>query len=179
MGTRIVVMNDGRIQQIDPPHQLYRYPANTFVARFIGTPPMNMVTCRLEHDGETARLVGDCANIPCPDTARVPLAAAGETFMVGFRPEDIKVSGDIANDALGGEVVAFEDLGHEALVTVSSGSEQFIARLAPDIGERVRFGDRVGFSVDSARLRFFDRETSAAILTKGDGRSGNQETNQQ
>ena len=111
-------------------------------------------------------------------TARAPLAAAGETFIVGFRPEDIKVSGDIANDAFGGEVIAFEDLGHEALVTVSAGGEQFIARLAPDIGERVRLGDRVGFSVDSARLRFFDRETGTAIVTKGVGQSGNQEINQ-
>ena len=178
MGTRIVVMKDGRIQQIDPPHQLYRYPANTFVARFIGTPPMNMVTCRLERAGETARLVGDCANVPCPETARAPLAAAGETFIVGFRPEDIKVSGDIANDAFCGEVIAFEDLGHEALVTVSAGGEQFIARLAPDIGERVRLGDRVGFSVDSARLRFFDRETGTAIVTKGVVQSGNREINQ-
>ena len=180
MGTRIVVMNEGRIQQIDPPQQLYRHPANTFVARFIGTPPMNMVTCRLEQAGETARLIGDCANAPCPATARAQLAAAGEDVMVGFRPEDIRVSGDgdVAGDALFGEVVAVEDLGHEALATVSAGGAQFVARLAPDVGERVRLGERAGFSVDSERLRFFSRETGAAIPTGGAGQSGNREMEQ-
>ena len=163
MGSRIVVMNEGRIQQIDPPRQLYRFPANVFVARFVGTPPMNMLTCRLEQSGEAVRLVGDGANAPCPDIARAPLAAAGETFLVGFRPEDIAISGDDQDAAFGGVVVAVEDLGHEALATVSAGNSQFIARLAPADAERVEPGDHFGFSVDPGRLRFFSRETGAAI----------------
>ena len=169
MGTRIVVMNDGRIQQVDPPRRLYRYPENVFVARFVGTPPMNIVTCRLEQAGEMVRLVGDYANAPCPDAARVPLAAAGETVMVGFRPEDIELSRDEFDTAFRGVVDAVEDLGHETLATVSAGDAQFIARLAPTVAERVQPGDRIGFSVDSANLRFFSRETGAAILVKDNG----------
>ncbi len=179
MGTRIVVMNDGKIQQIDPPRQLYRYPANVFVARFVGTPPMNMVTCRLEQDGEAARLVGDGANVPCPAPAREKLAVAGETVFVGFRPEDIEISGDEADLAFTGVVFAVEDLGHEALATVSAGDSQFIARLAPAIAEQVQPGDPIGFSVDPARLRFFSRETGAAIpVNSFGGESGNQEMTQ-
>ena len=170
MGTRIVVMKDGRIQQIDSPRELYQYPANAFVAQFVGTPPMNMLTCRLEPAGEAFTLVGDGANVRCPDAAIKPLASAGETFLVGFRPEDIEISRDKPNSDLGGTVVAVEELGHESLVAVSVGAEQFIARLSPAAAERVRLGDRIGFAVDPAKLRFFHGQTGTAISVNPDGR---------
>ena len=170
MGTRIVVMKDGRIQQIDSPRELYRYPANAFVAQFVGTPPMNMLTCRLDSAGEASTLVGDGAIIRCPDAAVKPLASAGETFLVGFRPEDIEISRDEPNSDLGGTVVAVEELGHESLVAVSAGAEQFIARLSPAAAERVRLGDRIGFAVDPAKLRFFNGQTGSAISVNPDGR---------
>ena len=163
MGTRIVVMNEGRIQQIDSPRDLYRHPANAFVAQFVGTPPMNLLTCRLERTGETVNLSGDGVNLPCPDGAVHVLGAAGETFQVGFRPEDVEVSGGDPQAGFGGAVVSVEELGHESLVTVTSGTAQFIARLSPASAERVRLGDRIGFGVDRAKLRFFDERTGRAI----------------
>ena len=170
MGTRIVVMNEGRIQQIDSPRELYRHPANTFVAQFVGTPPMNLLTCRLESAGQAGRLCGDGVNVPCPDAARQALTSAGETFLVGFRPEDIEISGDDPNTGFGGTVVAVEELGHESLVTVSAGAGQFIARLSPAMAERVHLGDRIAFAVEPAKLRFFDAQTGAAIAMNDDGR---------
>ena len=179
MGTRIVVMKDGRIQQIDSPRELYQYPANAFVAQFVGTPPMNMLTCRLEPAGEAFTLVGDGANVRCPDAAIKPLASAGETFLVGFRPEDIAISGDKPNSDLGGTVVAVEELGHESLVAVSVGAEQFIARLSPAAAEHVRLGDRIGFAVDPAKVRVFHGQTGTASSVKPDGRQeGMQEMKQ-
>ena len=170
MGTRIVVMNDGRIQQIDSPRELYRHPANAFVAQFVGTPPMNMLTSRLESAGEAVKVTGDCVNIPCPDAAGKALASAGDTFLVGFRPEDAEITGDDPNAGFGGAIVAVEELGHESLVTVSAGVAQFIARLPPAIAERVRLGDRIGFAVDPAKLRFFNYRTGTVIRLNDDGR---------
>ena len=131
---------------------------------------MNMLTCRLESAGEAVKLAGDGVNVPCPDAALKALASAGRTFLVGFRPEDVEISGDDPNTGFGGVVVAVEELDHESLVTVSADAEQFMARLSPAIAERVRLGDCIGFAVDPAKLRFFNSQTGTAISVNDDGR---------
>ena len=176
MGSRIVVMNDGKIQQIDTPRELYRYPANSFVAQFIGTPPMNLVACRLDRSGESAMLVGEGVNVRCPDSAVTPLASAGDTFSVGFRPEDMDISVNDPDSGFGGAVLAVEELGHESLVTIAAGDGQVIARLSPTAAEEVRLGDRVCFVVNPEMLRFFSSETGSAISTQiGSHLNGSQE----
>ena len=170
MGSRIVVMNDGRIQQIDAPRELYRHPANAFVAQFIGTPPMNLLKCGLERSDEVFTLVGEGANFQCPADALKPPASAGNAFLVGFRPEDIDILGDDPNKGFGGAVASIEELGHESLVTVAAGATRFIARLSPAVAERVRLGDHVGFAADPAKLRFFNSKTGEAIAASSDDR---------
>ena len=96
--------------------------------------------------------------------------SAGETFLVGFRPEDAELSGDGPNAEFRGAVVAVEDLGHESLVTASAGAAQFVVRLSPANAERVRLGDRIGFSVEPRKLRFFNEQTGTAIPLNDDGR---------
>ena len=162
MGSRIVVMNDGRIQQIDTPRELYRHPANAFVAQFIGTPPMNLIECRLECSGTAKALQGDGANVECPDAAADALAPESGGFLVGFRPEDAVVGGG-PGDGFFGTTVAIEDLGHESLVAVADGGSKFIVRLAPTAADRIRLGDRMAFSVDPSMLRFFSRSSGNAI----------------
>ena len=163
MGSRIAVMRDGRIQQIDPPQKLYRHPANVFVARFIGTPPMNLLTCRLDLTGESAVLTGDAVNVPCPDYARESLSTVGDEFLAGFRPEDIRIAGSNSVGGFGGEVVAIEELGHESLVTVAAGRAQFIARLHPDIADQLSLGDVLNGEVNPRKLRFFDGRTGKSL----------------
>ena len=176
MGSRIVVMNEGRIQQIDTPRILYRYPANVFVARFVGTPPMNMLACRLTGCGASRRLVGDGVDIPCPDAAAQAIASAGDSILVGFRPEDSGVHGDVANADFAGTVISVEELGHESLITAASDTERCIARLSPSLAENVRLGERAGFTVEPGKLRFFHARTGEAIpVPRGDGESWNQE----
>ena len=166
MGSRIVVMNEGRIQQIAPPRELYRHPANAFVARFVGTPPMNLLRCRLVGEGGAARLRGEGIDTACPATAAPALAAAGGQVQLGFRPEDIEPAAD-GRAELAGSVVAVEDLGHECLVSVDVGAARFTARLAPARAGGMRPGDRVGFAADPDRLRYFHPETGAAITLPG------------
>ncbi len=163
MGSRIAVMNNGKILQTDVPRDLYSNPANVFVAQFVGTPPMNLLTCQMDKVAGSPRLLGECVNISCPEYAAERLAEAGERFLVGFRPEDIEIAGDDPGVGFGGAVKAVEDLGHELLITVSEGSTQFIARLPPTVAERVRLGDKIGFTVNSSRLRFFDTRNEQAI----------------
>ena len=163
MGSRIVVMNDGKIQQIDTPRQLYRYPANQFVAQFIGTPPMNLVTCRLDRSGMNAMLAGEGIKLRCPDGAVDPLASIDGMFSVGFRPEDIMLCEH--GGGFTGTVVVVEELGHESLVTVDIGDEPIIARLSPTTAETVHPGDQVCFDVVLGMLRFFSNTTGDALST--------------
>ena len=163
MGSRIAVMHDGKILQTDAPRDLYQYPANVFVAQFVGTPPMNLLTCQLVGDGVTATLRGEGINVACPQFALQSLAAAGDVFQVGFRPEDIEITGDNPEQGFGGAVIAVEELGHESLITVAADKTQFIARLTPKDAERVQLGIRLGFAVDPVKLRFFNNRTGAAI----------------
>ncbi|MDE0307002.1 MAG: ABC transporter ATP-binding protein [Albidovulum sp.] len=113
MGSRIVVMKDGRIQQIDTPRALYRDPANAFVAQFIGTPPMNLLACRLDEAGDEAALSGDGVGIKCPADAIDLLRSAADSLLVGFRPEDIAISGDGPDAGFGGAGGWIEELGHQ------------------------------------------------------------------
>ena len=167
MGSRIVVMKDGRIQQIDVPRELYRHPANAFVAQFIGTPPMNLLACQLDRSGQAGILVGEGINVKCPSAHLSSLSALGDSFHAGFRPEDIEVSDNDPSEGLGGIVTTIEDLGHESLATISNGNAQFIARVAPAVAERMSLGERVGFIVDPEKLRYFCMKTGAAIESAG------------
>ena len=163
MGSRIVVMHNGEIQQIDTPRGIYRHPANTFVAQFVGTPPMNLLSCRLEKSGGSDTLKGDGVTVLCPSGALNALAPFANDILIGFRPEHVNVITDDSSERFGGTVVAIEDLGHESLVNVATKSSQFIARLSPRLAERMRPGDDVRFAVDPASLKFFNPETGAAI----------------
>ena len=177
MGSRIVVMNDGKIQQIDTPRQLYRHPANAFVAQFIGTPPMNLIECRLDRSEAANALRSDGANVECPVAAADALAAEADGVLVGFRPEDAVFAGCDPGAGFFGAAVAIEDLGHESLVSVASGDSKFTVRLAPGEAERVRLGDIMAFSVDPAMLRFFSRSSGKAISVQSGavGRGSQQE----
>ena len=163
MGSRIVVMNDGSIQQIDTPRELYRNPANAFVAQFIGTPPMNLIECRLDCSDTAKALLSDGANVECPDASADSLASEADGILVGFRPEDAVITGSDPGAGFFGTAAAIEDLGHESLVAVASGGSKFTVRLAPAEADRIRLGDRMAFSVDPAMLRFFSRSSGKAI----------------
>jgi multiple sugar transport system ATP-binding protein len=165
MGDKIVVMNGGRIQQADTPQQLYQHPANTFVAQFIGTPPMNLLSARLETVDGAVVARGDGIALPLPlETLTVLRAKVGaEPLLVGFRPEDIALDPEAGSNGVGGTVDVIEGLGHESLVSLRQGSNGFIARMTPDGAAGIRLGDRLSFSVNPDRLRFFAAESGEAI----------------
>ena len=165
LGDRIVVLNGGRVQQIDTPLDVYRAPRNTFVAGFIGSPAMNLLegTVRSSHDdGALAfQAAGDAFSLALPARWRGALAPrAGQGILLGIRPEDVRVA--LQTD--GGvrmRLDLVEPLGQELLVSVRVGGHEVTARLPPAAGHKP--GDDLTLGFDPGALHFFDPETRERI----------------
>ncbi len=153
LADRIVIMKDGHILQVGKPSDVYHRPANTFVARFIGAPSMNMLQCRA--DGGVARLASG------PDIQLDIEVARGQPVILGVRPDDLHPSGE--NPFLEGTVTVREPLGPDTLIYVDTPSGEVIAKAdgqhPPDIGETVQL------SASRDRLHVFDAETGNALAT--------------
>ncbi|WP_200210350.1 ABC transporter ATP-binding protein [Micromonospora coerulea] len=118
LADRIAVMEGGRIRQVGTPTEVFRRPANTFVAGFIGSTPMNLVPARV--DGDALALAG--VRLPVPEDARGQLAD-GETVVYGVRPEYLDYSPEPVPEALTGQVAVVENLGSFSLVSLDVPAE--------------------------------------------------------
>src|SRR6266566_5103558 len=138
---------DGRLRQLGTPAEVYQRPADVFVARFIGSPGMNILEgTALDRRGETAV---DCGSFTIP----VALSEYAGQVHLGVRPEHVAMCG--ADQGQGNALVqVVEPLGAETLVHLDAGGQPLIARL-PGIVD-VRAGDRVGFRLDRRHLHLFD-----------------------
>ncbi|WP_411036528.1 ABC transporter ATP-binding protein [Shinella sp. BYT-45] len=145
LADRIVVLNNGRIQQVATPAEIYARPANTFVARFIGSPPMNLLEGRIEN-GTFVHAGG---------SIRVDSTADGPVFL-GQRPEDICLAARGAGH-LGGTVYAAELLGDAVLVAVRTGAELVNVKMPPDC--RLAEGETVDLVFDPSKIHVFDAVT--------------------
>ena len=157
LGTRIVVLNQGVIQQIGTPEEIYERPANLFVADFMGSPPMNLVPGSYSKDAG-AGSVGFDGHL-----ARLPATIAGLAegpVVVGIRPESF-----IAAEPGGGMLTltakSVENAGSDTYVAVELGGTEIIARLPGRM--HVHAGDSVPLDVDLATLCFFDPQTEQRI----------------
>ena len=169
MGHTICIMNEGRVVQVGSPLEVYRRPADTFVAKFLGNPPMNLLKAGIEaRDGRVvARLAaGSCA---LPQAQATALGRhVGREVTIGIRPEDLYESvppgSSMAAVPMPAHVVAVEPLGAETLLVVSleGSDEELIARVGRDT--TLRAGDRFDLVLDSGAVHLFDRETSRAIV---------------
>jgi len=162
LGDRIVVMHGGRAQQIDTPLAVYDTPANTFVAGFIGSPPMNLID-GLVSSGEAPefRAAGGAITLPLPPRFRPTFAGrAGAPVVLGVRPEHLHPAAP-GQPGAPCHVDLIEPLGQELLVYASAGGQELTARLAP--GARVALGETVTLAFDPAGLTFFDAATRERI----------------
>jgi multiple sugar transport system ATP-binding protein len=165
MGTRICIMNHARLVQIGPPLEVYRRPADTFVARFLGNPPMNLLPGVLGGDGAEVRLGAHTLALAGHELE--PLAAhRGQPVVVGIRPEDLY---DVRPPTLAhatelpAEVTVVEPLGAETLLQLRADglADEITARVGRESDARV--GDRLEVTVDLGAVHLFDPETTAAI----------------
>ena len=166
MGTRICVMNGGRVAQVGAPLDVYWNPADTFVARFLGSPPMNLFTVPVTGDAGGARIQTVAIDTPLPRWSRAMLARyAGREVVFGVRAEDLHLAQAAAGDRPGrirGRVFAVEPLGAETLLAVEvEGGAECTARLPRDT--RAAVGETVDlfFRPDAAFL--FDPASTAAV----------------
>ncbi|MCX6022602.1 MAG: sn-glycerol-3-phosphate ABC transporter ATP-binding protein UgpC [Chloroflexi bacterium] len=165
MSTRVAVMRDGTLQQLDAPQTIYERPGNRFVAEFIGSPAMNFLEVRLS--GAWPDLLAEHHAFRLPVTrSRVPALAgyAGRHVTLGVRPEHLRLQRTPDPDTLGlpARVDLVEPLGSEAIVTLIVGEEWVTARVAYD--PDLRNGDIVTVQPDLNKLHFFDLTTGEALL---------------
>jgi ABC-type sugar transport system ATPase subunit len=163
MADRIVILNNGVVQQIGSPHELYHRPSNSFVSGFIGSPPMNFLTVRVATaDG---RLVFESAGLRLPIPERLANGLAGcvgDDLRVGIRPEDVRISPVPAPNGLEGRIVDVEPLGRELAVAIALGTQYVVALASPDFTGRS--DDPVWLVPASERLYAFDA-TTGRVLT--------------
>jgi multiple sugar transport system ATP-binding protein len=166
MGSRIVVMKGGVIQQAAPPLEIYRKPANRFVAGFIGSPSMNF----LELEVAEGALVDGAAGIriPLPDSRSAEVARSGSpTVVLGVRPEHLR----LLADGEGGQyttlfqVDVVQHLGNEMLLDLVAGPHRAIARAGAEA--RVREGEWRSFAIDMDRVHFFHPRTEVNLAIAG------------
>jgi sn-glycerol 3-phosphate transport system ATP-binding protein len=118
MADQVILLRDGRVEQDAPPDRLYARPATAFTARFIGTPPMNILTLA---DGAGGAVIGGTAGPPL-------LAGRGTELLLGIRPEDIHLDERANGDGAGATVKSVEYLGADSIVTCAVGSQTLAVR---------------------------------------------------
>jgi multiple sugar transport system ATP-binding protein len=169
MGHRICIMNEGRVVQIGRPLEVYRNPADTFVAKFLGNPPMNLLPGRLGvQDGRVVvHMAAGAVDLPMRTGAMLG-QHVGREVIVGIRPEDLYETSPGRDPAkvarLPARVVAVEPLGAETLLVVAldASNDDLIARTGRDTA--LRIGDRLDIALDTAAIHLFDPATTKAIV---------------
>ena len=150
LGQRIVVLDAGRIQQIDTPMALYERPANLFVAGFLGSPAMNVLEGELQAaDGLRLVLDGQGADVPLPG-AEVPSSWLGRRVALGVRPEHLLPAGE----GLQARVDVVEPIGSEAFLHLEFAGRALVSRLPPQALPAP--GAQLHLRADPAHLHFFD-----------------------
>ena len=168
LGDRIVVMNQGRIAQVGTPSEVYLEPRDTFVATFVGSPAMNLLTGAIEQDanGMSVRLEGGARLPIAPPLAATVRDASSASVIVGVRPEDVQITvADESVTASTGVVELVEPLGHEQLLHLRVGSTVVTARSAAR--ERPPLGARVGLQMDPSRIHLFAAESKRSFSAGG------------
>jgi len=166
MGSRICVLKDGLMMQIDTPQNLYDSPDNIFVAGFIGSPAMNFFdTSLVEQDGDMYVDGGTFRLKLPPEKAQVARPYVGKQVVFGTRPEDIHdreyVPPGIRAEPMTTSVDVTELMGNEIFVYLLIGEKQFIARMDPRT--RARVGIEMDVAVNMDNIHLFDRDTEEAI----------------
>lgn len=158
MGTRIVVMNKGLIQQVDSPINVYEKPINRFVAGFMGSPAMNFLRGNISNDTITG--VGSDFSITVNQELKSKLASYNnQDVYLGIRPEDLGIRGstnisDTGNNSISTTAEVVELLGAETLITTRVGTSQQLAARVPN--NNLRVGDRVTLLADVNKLHAFE-----------------------
>jgi ABC-type sugar transport system ATPase subunit len=162
MSDRIAVMHAGYVQQFATPEEVYRHPANLFVAGFIGSPPMNVLRGVTAAEGRL-RASGDVTlALPVASLERFANARLDAELVAGIRPQDIALALSPVAGALEGEVQMVQLLGPEKMVEVACSGRMLSAIVDADLA--IGMGQRAWLTFDPARLHVFDAKTEMNVL---------------
>ena len=178
MGTRIVVMKDGLIQQVDTPQNLYLYPGNLFVAGFIGSPQMNFIDSKLLKEGDdffvefgtedTKTRAGVKYKIKLPASKNkdnVLEEYVGKEVIMGIRPEDVhneeELIAQFPDGIVEANVEVTELMGAETYLYMNCEEQAVNARVSPT--NTARPGDRIKITLEPDKIHLFDKETEKTI----------------
>ena len=169
LGTRIVVLKDGIIQQVDTPQNLYDKPCNVFVAGFMGSPQMNLINAKVVQSGEDVVLMFGGNTVKLPEGKAQKLIEAGyvdTTVIMGIRPEDLNDSEVIINAnpdcVIEATIRVYELLGAEVYLYFDIDEVNCTARVNPRTTARP--GDTIKLGIDMTKLHIFDKDTEQVIL---------------
>ncbi|NER85283.1 MAG: ABC transporter ATP-binding protein, partial [Leptolyngbya sp. SIO1D8] len=168
MGTRIAILNQGVLQQVDTPETLYKKPVNMFVAGFIGSPAMNFFSGRLVRQESTWLFQAEGFQLPLPSD-RIELYAAhrDRSLFLGVRPENVHdpsyPAPEILPAPLKADVSVVEHMGNEVILylTTGAGAQPLVARV--DCRSRLKTGEAVELAVDTAACHLFDATTEQSL----------------
>jgi multiple sugar transport system ATP-binding protein len=166
MADKVAIMQDGVLQQVGTPAQVYDYPANLFVAQFVGSPIMNILDCKIDADENcTQCFLGE-------DTPALPLAKAlyhkiesqGVPFgrlALGVRPEAVRLTREAQDDYIKAQVHVIEPLGPFDIVDIKIENQIVRAKAASRFVEKP--GESVWLQLDEQRTHFFDKDTGKSL----------------
>jgi multiple sugar transport system ATP-binding protein len=160
---RIVVMNDGILQQVGTPTEVYLHPANLFVAQFIGSPVMNIAPTKVSEAGGKAKIAVDRESFELPRELLAMLQSkkAAADLSLGVRPEGILVSHDAQPGSLPVEAHIIQPFGGFDIVDLKVGERTMRARTPSGFVDKA--GDRVFARIDPAQAHFFDTSSGASL----------------
>ena len=162
MANKIVVMKDGKIQQIGTPLFLYNNPINKFVAGFIGSPPMNFLTVKVLDEGGIILDEGSFRVRPIAEHVEPLKKYVGKEVFFGIRPEDLSFAEKPGADGIPVKITVVEPLGADIHLWLTTATQPMVARTEPHHDFKV--GDAVKFVPRMEKARFFDRETEISLF---------------
>ena len=168
MASRIVVMKDGFIQQVDTPQNLYLYPCNVFVAGFIGSPQMNFIEAELveKADGMYVEFSGNSLKLPDAKVNDAVKDHVGKTVILGIRPEHVhdeaRYLQEFADYKINADVEVAELMGAETYLYLDVGGAKITARVAPT--STAKADDSITVTLDLTKAHLFDKETERTLV---------------
>jgi len=162
MGDRVAILNEGLLQQIGSPNQVYFKPSNLFVAGFIGSPPTNFFDCTLKDGGILDS--GEFQYVLSKKLAKAVGDTASTTLVLGIRPQDILVYRDVKGEKnlIEAQVDVVEPLGETTILNLRVGGYLVKAVVSPDF--KVEVGDRVQVVFPQEKLHLFDKKTGTTLM---------------
>jgi multiple sugar transport system ATP-binding protein len=163
LADRIVVMNDGVLQQVGTPTEVYLYPANLFVAQFIGSPVMNIAQSKISATDDEARVSLDGASFGLPRVllGMLEQKKAGQDLSLGIRPEGVLVSRDQRPGYSAAEAHIIQPFGGFDIVDLKFGTRTLRARTTSGFVDKV--GTQVFARLDPSQAHFFDSKSGASL----------------